>query len=130
MGRVTRGNEEDLVEPEGLACLARNGQMTVVHGIETAAESRDACQVLMLDAEGCSVWASFQHSTLRPEDDQVVPVDDFLVFLRAELLLNLDRFEPFDPCQGVGGEVHESFGEFFAILVEATDRISRYRTDR
>ena len=52
-------------------------------------------------------------------------MDDFLVFLRAELLLDLDRFEPFDPCQGVGGEVHESFGEFFAILVEATDRISR-----
>ena len=52
-------------------------------------------------------------------------MDDFLVFLQTELLLDLDRFEPFDPCQGVGGEVHESFGEFFAILVEATDCISR-----
>jgi hypothetical protein len=59
------------------------------------------------------------------EDDQVVPVYDFLVFLRAESLLDLDRFEPFDLCQGVGGEVHESFGELFAILVKATDRISR-----
>jgi hypothetical protein len=38
MGRVIRGNEEDLVEPKGLACLARNGQVTVVHGVETAAE--------------------------------------------------------------------------------------------
>ena len=50
---------------------------------------------------------------------------DFLIFLWAELLLDLGRFEPFDPCQGVGGKVHESFGEFFAVLVKATDRISR-----
>ena len=52
-------------------------------------------------------------------------MDDFLVFLLAESLLDLGRFEPFDPCQGVGGEVHKSFGEFLAVLVEATDCISR-----
>ena len=52
-------------------------------------------------------------------------MDDFLVFLLAELLLDLGRFEPFNPCQDVGGEIHESFGEFFAILVETTDCISR-----
>jgi hypothetical protein len=51
-------------------------------------------------------------------------VDYFLVFLLAELPLDLGRFEPFDPCQDVGREIHESFGEFFAILVETTDRIS------
>ena len=51
-------------------------------------------------------------------------MDDFLVLLQAELLLDLDRFEPFDPCQGIGGEVHESFGEFLPS-VEATDCISR-----
>ena len=50
---------------------------------------------------------------------------DLLVFLWAELLLDLGRFKPFDACQGLGREVYESFGEFFAILVEATDRISR-----
>jgi hypothetical protein len=38
MGRVTRRNVEDLVELEGFACLACNGQVTVVHGVETAAE--------------------------------------------------------------------------------------------
>ena len=53
-------------------------------------------------------------------------MDDLLVFLRAKLLLDLDRLEPFDPCQGIGGEVHESFGEFFAVLIETTDRISRF----
>ena len=52
-------------------------------------------------------------------------MNNFLVFLRAELLLDLGCLEPFDPCQGVGGEVHESFGEFFAVPVKATDRISR-----
>ncbi len=51
---------------------------------------------------------------------------DFLIFLRAELLLDLGRFEPFDPCQGVGREVHESLGEFPTLLVETTDRISRF----
>jgi hypothetical protein len=35
---VIRWNEEDLVEPEGLARLARNGQVTVVHRVEGAAE--------------------------------------------------------------------------------------------
>ena len=55
---------------------------------------------------------------------------DFLVFLRAEVPLYLGVLEPFDPCQGVGGEVHESFGELFAILVEATDRISRIEHGR
>ena len=38
--------------------------------------------------------------------------------------LDLGRFESFDPCQGLGGEIHESFGEFFAVLVEAAHRIS------
>ena len=61
----------------------------------------------------------------RLEYHEVVPVDDFLVFLRAELLLDLGRFEPFDPRQGVGGEIHESFGEFLAVLIETTDGISR-----
>jgi len=52
-------------------------------------------------------------------------MDDFLVFLWAESLLDLNRFESFDPCQGVGGEIHESFGKLFTILVEAADCISR-----
>ena len=47
----------------------------------------------------------------------------FLVFLRAEFPLDLSRFESFDPCQGLGGKVHEPFGEFFAVLVEAAHRI-------
>jgi hypothetical protein len=50
---------------------------------------------------------------------------DFLILLWAELLLDLRCFEPFDPCQDVGGKVHESFGEFFAVLVKTTDCISR-----
>ena len=58
------------------------------------------------------------------EDNEVVPVYDFLVFLRAELSLNLCCFESFDPRQGFGGEVYESFGELFAGLVEAAHRIS------
>ena len=48
----------------------------------------------------------------------------FLVFLRAELPLDLGRFKSFDPCQGLGGKVHESFGELFTVLVEAAHRIS------
>ena len=63
-------------------------------------------------------------SSILLEDDEVIPMYDFLVFLRAELPLNLCCFESFDPCQGLGGEVYESFGEFFAVLVEATHRIS------
>ena len=51
---------------------------------------------------------------------------DFLIFMRAELLLDFGCFESLDPCQGVGGEVHESFGEFLTLLVETTDRISRF----
>ena len=35
------------------------------------------------------------------EDDEVIPMYDFLVFLRAELPLDLGCLEPFDPCQGV-----------------------------
>jgi hypothetical protein len=51
------------------------------------------------------------------EDHEVVPVYHFLIFLRAELPLDLGRFEPFDPRQGVGGKVHESFGKLFTVLV-------------
>ena len=58
------------------------------------------------------------------KDDEVVPMYDFLIFLRAELSLNLCCVESFDPFQGLGGEVYESFGELFAVLVEAAHRIS------
>ena len=46
MRRMTRGNEEDLVEPERLARLTSNGQVTVVYGVETAAEKAETkgCQ--------------------------------------------------------------------------------------
>jgi hypothetical protein len=52
MGWVTRGNEEDSVEPESLACLTRNGQVTVVHGVETAAEEAETKEARGLRAEG------------------------------------------------------------------------------
>ena len=52
MGRVTCGNEEDLVEPERLACLARNGQVTIVHRIEAAAEEAETKGARLLSA-GC-----------------------------------------------------------------------------
>jgi hypothetical protein len=52
-------------------------------------------------------------------------VNDFLILLRPELLLDLGRLESLDPRQGVGGEVHEPLGELFAVLIEATDGISR-----
>jgi hypothetical protein len=35
---MTRGDEEDLVKSEGFARLARNGQVTIVYWVETAAE--------------------------------------------------------------------------------------------
>ena len=38
MGRLTRGNEEDLVEPERFARLTGNGQVTIVYWVETTAE--------------------------------------------------------------------------------------------
>jgi hypothetical protein len=41
MRRIACGNEEDLVEPESLACLTRNSQVTVVHRVETAAEEAE-----------------------------------------------------------------------------------------
>jgi hypothetical protein len=52
MGRVTCGNEEDLVEPERFACLARNGQVTVVQGVKTAAEETETKRARVLRA-GC-----------------------------------------------------------------------------
>ncbi len=41
MRRVIRGNKEDLVESKRLACLARNAQVAVVHGVETASEEAE-----------------------------------------------------------------------------------------
>jgi hypothetical protein len=38
MRRVIRGNKEDLVELEDFACVPCDGQVTAVHGVETAAE--------------------------------------------------------------------------------------------
>ena len=52
MGRLTRGDEEPLVEPECFARLARNGQVTIVHWIETAAEEAKAKGDRVLSA-GC-----------------------------------------------------------------------------
>jgi hypothetical protein len=50
MGRVTCGNEEYLVKPEGLACLACNGQVTIVHRVETAAEEAKTKGARVLNA--------------------------------------------------------------------------------
>ena len=108
MGRVIRGTKEDLVESKRLACLARNAQVTV--GIETASEEAETKEARVSSAE-CrvlrfSIWRHdisalrFHHFAL--EYHHVVPVYNFLILLRAELLLDLARFEPFDPCQGIG----------------------------
>ncbi len=51
-------------------------------------------------------------------------MDYFLVFLRAKSLLDLGRFESFDFGQGVGRTIHETFGEFLAVRVEAADRVA------
>ena len=52
MGRLTRGNEENLVEPKGLARLPRDGQVTIMHWVETAAEEAKAMGDRVLSA-GC-----------------------------------------------------------------------------
>ena len=50
MGRLTCGNEEYLVEPEGFARLARNGQVTVMHGVKAAAQETETKDAGVLSA--------------------------------------------------------------------------------
>ena len=60
------------------------------------------------------------------EYHQVVTMDDFFVFLRPELLLDLGGFKPFDLEDHIGREVHQPLREFFAVLVETADGIARF----
>jgi hypothetical protein len=90
--------------------------MLNVEGVEKAAFQTTAVRSFIVENWALKIFL---------EDDEIVPMNDFLVFLWTESLLDLGRFEPLDPCQGVGREVYESFGKLFAILVEAADRISR-----
>src|SRR5687768_2262723 len=71
--------------------------------------------------------ASEERMAQRPgasEDDEIVPVDHFLVFLGAEPLLNLGRFQPFDLRQRCRGTIYQTLRELLAVRVKATDRIA------
>ena len=90
--------------------------MLNVEGVEKAAFQTNAVRSFIVENWALKIFL---------EDDEIVPMNDFLVFLWTESLLDLGRFEPLDPCQGVRGEVHESFSELSTVLVETTNGISR-----
>ena len=50
-------------------------------------------------------------------------MDHFLIFLRSDLLLDVLGFQPFHAAEQFCGKVHEASGQFFSILIDATDRI-------
>lgn len=60
------------------------------------------------------------------EDDEIIAVNDFLVFLGTKLLLNHRRLEAFHPVQELRRKVHQTFGKFFSVGIEATHRIASF----
>ena len=57
--------------------------------------------------------------------NQVVSVNDFLVFLWPNLLLDVLRLQPFIRVKG-RTEIDEAFSEFFPVA-SATHRIARFK---
>jgi len=64
---------------------------------------------------------------LPSEKDQIVPMDDFFVFLWSNQPVNLLSFEAFHALQDLGRKIDETLGEFFSIRIEASDWISRLK---
>jgi len=64
---------------------------------------------------------------LPSEKDQIVPMDDFFVFLWSNQPVNLLSFEAFHALQDLGRKIDETLGEFFSIRIKASDWISRLK---
>src|SRR5215204_3552513 len=97
--------------------------MAVVYGVETAAEQAKAHRFI---EEGSGSCEGNPLSGLS-EENQVVSVNDFLVFLWPDLLLDVLRLQPFHSGQKVGREIDEAFSEFFPVGVQTTHRIARFK---
>src|SRR4051794_17346183 len=61
------------------------------------------------------------------EEDQVVSMNDFLVFLWPDPLLNVLRLQPFHAGQEVGGKIDEAFSEFLPIAVQTTHSVACFK---
>ena len=83
--RITRRDEDHSVECEHLTRLARNGHMAIVNGVEGTAENKTHTRRHWSDLSG--------GASLKVENHEIVPMDDFLVLLRPKTLLNLGGLE-------------------------------------
>ena len=54
-------------------------------------------------------------------------MDDFLVFLWADLFMDVGCLESFHPNQQVGRNIHQAFCEFLSVGIETTDRVAGFK---
>ncbi len=86
VGRLTSGNEKDAVDVKLFAHLACNRQVAIVNRVKTAAEKSELhSRYAVGGVEGLPVL----------QNNEVITMDDFLVFLRPDLLLNVLGLEAF-----------------------------------
>ena len=58
------------------------------------------------------------------ENDQIVPVNHFLIFVKSGKLLNVDGLKSLDTGEDLGGKVDEAFGALLPVWSDACDRIT------
>ncbi len=93
MRRVSRRDEDHLIKRQRLPGMFGKRQVAVVNGVKCSAQQPDSSEWGIIHR--CDEWGE---SRVRGREQQrkVVPVDHFLIFLRAQFAVNVLCPPPLD----------------------------------